>query len=419
MVENKWATWFKRAMWLGIIQDLVLALPAVFIAPTLLDALGLRQTGDRVWTGFAALLLVLLPLFYIPGAIDPYKHRYSAIMGVLARPPGVFYFLILNPGTYNLFGYIDAFMILIQVPTLIMAYRTGPPRGWRPRDMEDDYRFGYDGSTFNEVKEVAWSGQYDGKLPKHRGLGPTRFVQFFNHSARNLIDKRDVLPPFDKLIHANGICYTGVWRINAATPYTGGFSQGAEGLALVRASVAGPFIKRGWRRSFGLGVKVWPTMNPDERHEPGNVVVVSGLSGTRNRNVSRIEMTNAPTVGWSPGANLINRVIFRLMDSRPGWRQLHPVSTLGLSPGDEVRTPDLIRFRIHPDTPKINRKDFRDEMRLEHYPDNKLVYLIDVKNWDDEEWAEIGTLELTDYAISLGGDKQLHFWIPRDSPAYT
>ncbi len=283
---------------------------------------------------------------------------------------------------------------------------------------EPDPIFEYDGSTFNEVKRVAFSGEY-GELPRHRGLRPGKFVEFFNHSARNLIDRRDVLPYFEKLIHSNGICFTGTWRIDAETPYTGYFAQGAEGLLLVRGSVAGPALNAGDRRAFGFGGKIWPTMDPELKAKPANWVTVSKLSGERRQHILDYASTNKPPVGRDPGANLVNRVIFRLMDTRPGWRQLHPISTLGMPREEAIVTPDLMMVRVAEGTPRADRRDFRDELRLENYPDQKLVYTISVKNFGEPGWTRIGAMELTDYAISEGGDRRLHFWIPRDVPSRT
>ena len=279
-----------------------------------------------------------------------------------------------------------------------------------------DAIFWYDGSTFNDVKAVAFSGPYAGELPRHRGLGPRTALKFFNDSARNLIDQRDVLPPFDKLIHANGISYTGVWRIDRDSPYTGYFAPGSEGLLIARASVAGPRIEAGQRRAFGIAGKVYPTMDPDQKVRPGNFVTVSKLSGDRMRHITDYEMTNRPARGLDPAANFISRGIFRLMDTRPGWRQLHPMSTLGVSRDADVVTPDLMMLKVAEGTPRIDARDFRDELRLEHYPDHRLVYTIDVKNLDERSWTRLGAIELTEYAISAGGDKRLHFSIPRDVP---
>ncbi|MDQ3851153.1 MAG: hypothetical protein M3296_11140 [Actinomycetota bacterium] len=273
--------------------------------------------------------------------------------------------------------------------------------------------FPYDGSTFNEVKEAAFSGTY-AELPYHQGLTPRRFVEFLNDSSRNLIDRRDILPRFDKLIHSNGICFTGVWRIDGESRYTGYFAPGSEGLLLVRGSVAGNKLNAGERRAFGFGGKVWPTMDPDEKFMPGNFVTVTTLSGERKQHITDYMPTNNPKRGLDPGANFVSRIIFRMMDSRPGWRQLYPMSTLGLPRDAPVITPDLMLLKLAEGTPQVDARDFRDELRLEHYPGHKLAYTINVKDFGDRVWSRIGSLEFTDYAISEGQDKRLHFWIPRD-----
>src|SRR5262245_34906605 len=116
-------------------------------------------------------------------------------------------------------------------------------------EMTDgDDEFEYDGSTFEEVKAIAFSGPYS-DLPNHQGLGPKTLIQFFNDSARNMHDRRDIRPRFDKLIHANGICFSGKWLIDQETPeknpYTGYFAPGSVGHIIARLSVAGPQLTRG------------------------------------------------------------------------------------------------------------------------------------------------------------------------------
>jgi hypothetical protein len=127
-------------------------------------------------------------------------------------------------------------------------------------------------------------------------------------------------------------------------------------------------------------------------------------------------MFNYPTIGWGLAANLINRVIFRLMDTRPGYRQLYPISTLGLKPGESPVTPDLMMLKVAEGTPRIDARDFRNEIRLAQYPNRKLVYAIYVRNFDEPAWTRLGVLELTEDVVSEGSDKRLHFWIPRDIP---
>ncbi|MCC5644883.1 hypothetical protein LC607_18445 [Nostoc sp. CHAB 5824] len=408
---NKYAVWFRRIVWLGVIQDWAIGLPAIFAPNWLLELLHQRPSQDPVWTSFAGLLVVLLSLFYIPGANDPYRYTANAVLATLSRPPGVLFFFFLYPNIYPAFGIIDLVLCLFQIPLLILTMLNKP----QPSTPDNDV-FEYDGSTYKEVKEVGFSGPYGEPLPYQQGVGLTTFVQLFNDAARNLFDRRDIRPHYDKLIHANGVCYTGLWKITEDSPYTGYFTKGSEGLVFARLSVAGAGIKRGDRRALGLAGKVYPTLNPDEKVKPGNFVTVDYLTGIKTKHITDTELTNFPDVGPDIGAKLVNRVIFRLVDKRPGFRQVFPISTLGVEPGGKVVTPDLFMLRVAEGTPKIDAEDFRDELRLENYPNHTLVYTINVKNFDEKEWTKLGVIELNDYAICEGCDKRIHFWIPRDIP---
>jgi hypothetical protein len=408
---NKYAVWFRRIVWLGVIQDWAIGLPAIFVPNWLLELLHQRPTQDPVWTSFAGLLVVLLSLFYIPGANDPYRYTPNAVLATLSRPPGVLFFFFLYPNIYPAFGIIDLVLCLFQIPLLILTMLNNPQASTPDNDV-----FEYDGSTYKEVKEVGFSEPYGEPLPYQQGVGLTTFVQLFNDAARNLFDRRDIRPHYDKLIHSNGVCYTGLWKITEDSPYTGYFSKGSEGLVFARLSVAGAGIKRGDRRALGLAGKVYPTLNPHEKVKPGNFVTVDYLTGIKTKHITDTELTNFPDVGPDIGAKLVNRVIFRLVDKRPGFRQVFPISTLGVEPGSKVVTPDLFMLRVAEDTPKIDAEDFRDELRLEKYPNNTLVYTINVKNFDEKEWTQLGVIELNDYAICEGCDKRIHFWIPRDIP---
>ncbi|BBD70552.1 hypothetical protein NIES4072_69190 [Nostoc commune NIES-4072] len=408
---NKYAVWFRRIVWLGVIQDWAIGFPAIFAPNWLLELLHQRPSQDPVWTSFAGLLVVLLSLFYIPGANDPYRYTANAVLATLSRPPGVLFFFFLYPNIYPAFGIIDLVLCLFQIPLLILTMLNKPQASTPDKDV-----FEYDGSTYNEVKEVGFSGPYGQPLPYHEGLGITKFLQFLNDSARNMFDKRDIRPYYDKLIHANGVCCSGIWRISEDSPYTGYFAKGSEGLVFARLSVAGAGIKRGDRRAFGIAGKVYPTLNPNEKVKPGNFVTVDYLTGIKTKHITDTELTNFPSVGLDIGANLVNRIIFRLMDKRPGFRQLFPISTLALAPGSKVVTPDQFMLRVMEGTVKIDAEDFRDELRLEKYPDHKLVYTINVKNFNEKEWTKLGVIEFNDYSICEGCDKRIHFWIPRDIP---
>ena len=124
---NKYAVWFRRAVWGGVVANWVLAVPAIFAPEKVLDLLGLRPTADPVWTAFAALLLFLLSLFYIPGANHPHRYRFNAWLAVLARAAGVLFFFTLASDDYLAFGIFDGFFFLIQLPLLLLTMRVAPP----------------------------------------------------------------------------------------------------------------------------------------------------------------------------------------------------------------------------------------------------------------------------------------------------
>jgi hypothetical protein len=127
--DNRYLPWFRRAMWAGIIQDWVMAIPAVFAPEKTIRAVRQRPTGDPTWTAFASLLVFLLSLLYIPGARDPFRYRTSAWLSAFARPPGVVFFFGLRRGTYPLFGVIDLVLSCIQIPLLLLTFRAERDRG--------------------------------------------------------------------------------------------------------------------------------------------------------------------------------------------------------------------------------------------------------------------------------------------------
>jgi len=408
---NKFAVWFRRFMWLGIIQDWLIGLPAIFAPHWLLNLLGQRASQDPVWTSFAGLLVFLLSLFYVPAAIDPYRYTLNAWLATFCRPPGILFFFFLYPGYYPTFGIIDSVLFVLQLSFLIPTM-VGKPQAV----FNDQDKFEYDGSTFAQVKKIGFSEPYSGQLPYNQGLGLGTILQFINDSARNMFDRRDIRPKYQKLIHANGVCMTGIWRITEDNPYTGYFAKGSEGLVFARLSVAGQAIKKGERRAFGMGGKIFPKMEGETKVKPATFVLIDYLSGSKNPHITDTEMTNFPSVGKDPAANFVNRIIFRLMDTRPGFRQLFPIATLGLTPESTVVTPDLLMLRVADDTAKIDAEDFRDELRLEKYPDHQLVYWVHVKNFGDKEWIRLGEIVFTEYCIGEGCDTRTHFWIPRDLP---
>jgi len=75
-------TWFGRAMWLGILADWALGIPGIFWPNATLRLAGQAPDLEHpVWPAFASLLLVLLSLFYIPGALDLRRGRRALVPG--------------------------------------------------------------------------------------------------------------------------------------------------------------------------------------------------------------------------------------------------------------------------------------------------------------------------------------------------
>ncbi len=418
---KKFAKWFSRSLWIGILIDWIVGIPAVFAPQWTLRILGEEPGTSTIWVAFTSLLLVLLSFFYIPLALEPYRFPGIARLAVASRLAQAAFFLWLYQGHYAVRGLLNLGLFLAQTPLLFLTRRETPRPGFvetrEPDPVTASDLYDYAGSSFASVREVVFSNPCD-PLPQYPAMGLSNLMQLFNASARNLTDKRDIRPYFNKLIHPHGICCTGIWEIDQESPFTGYFARGSRGLLLARLSVAGINLERGQRRAFGIAGKIFPTLDPNETVKPANFVTVSCLSGTWAKNIIDIDMSNAPEIGLDPIPNIINRVIFRIMDTRPGLRKLHPISTLGVPRGARVVTPDLMQLVVAPGTPRINARDFRDELRPEKYPGGKLVYTIQVRNFADERWTPLGTITFTEGVVSEGGDKRLHFWIPADLPSF-
>ena len=159
--RNAWAKWFRAAIVLGIVQDVVLGVPALIWPNETLQFLGFAPVAEPVWIVFAALVLLVLAAFYLPAAIDPYKYPLVAWLSVLARPPGVLFFFLLYPGVYPLFGIIDAVLSVIQISLLLLTFygREKPASALRPAYVNDDWKAQSPGEYFGtSFEKVAQSG---------------------------------------------------------------------------------------------------------------------------------------------------------------------------------------------------------------------------------------------------------------------
>ncbi len=121
MVTNKYATWFGRVVWLGVLANFALALPTLLLPDEMLAMFSLPSASPSMWPSFAALLLILLSLFYIP-ATKPLRYRPVAWLAVLARLAGVIFFCMFNRD-YLMFGLFDLMFFVPESILLTLAIR--------------------------------------------------------------------------------------------------------------------------------------------------------------------------------------------------------------------------------------------------------------------------------------------------------
>jgi len=87
-----------------------------------------------------------------------------------------------------------------------------------------------------------------------------------------------------------------------------------------------------------------------------------------------------------------------------------------------LRLPNINWVRFSPLTAhRADQNDFRDELRVENYPDKQIVYAIEVaeplnqKNRKrDASWQTIGQLVLNESVTSDACDTRLHFTHPKN-----
>jgi hypothetical protein len=126
---NRFAIAFRWAVVAGILQDWFFALPGIFLPSAVLQLANADPVVPPAWPAYACLLLVLLSLFYIPAAIDPFRYSSFALFTVIARVGGVLFFFVLYPGVFPpLFGYIDLALTLLQGSLLVLALIAAGPQ---------------------------------------------------------------------------------------------------------------------------------------------------------------------------------------------------------------------------------------------------------------------------------------------------
>ena len=241
-------------------------------------------------------------------------------------------------------------------------------------------------------------------------------------SKRTLEEHADILAPFDKLAHPNGICMKGIWNIHTKNPYSGYFKRDSKALIIVRASTAMSNTHRGEIRTFGFAGKIFPSLNTQKtnKENTANFFLIDDLGGTDAPHYTDVTLTNEPstTITSALLKNLLYGLkiasAFAKVDEHPGIRQLYEISELGEKESAPIITPKWMKIEAKAGQ-TVDASDFRDELRIA--PKKKLVFIISVASKENKqgkkEWQSIGTITLDASVVSSSCDHRLHFHHPK------
>jgi hypothetical protein len=254
---------------------------------------------------------------------------------------------------------------------------------------------------------------------------------------------------FRRLLHANGICMTGLWEITADTPYTGYFRKGSRGLCVVRYSTCCQETRRGHTRSLSMVGRIYPTTDPDH---PGQLPTASfitqeDIGGENSDSINDAVLRNAPNTtvsrrGLGAPILLLTGLVLNIAEKKPTIRQLYQIAELGKPPSEPTRAPEFMQLTVAPGQPVIdgNSLDFRDEIMAHIYdrgdatPKRKLTFNIETSDtgktkglpiYERREitnWKTVGTMTFDAAVVSFNGDQVIHFNHPawredRNDPA--
>ncbi len=239
-------------------------------------------------------------------------------------------------------------------------------------------------------------------------------------ALRTLNSHADILEPFDKLAHPNGICFKGIWDIDTKNIYSGYFKKNSKALIIARASTALSETTNDDKRAFGFAGKLFASTNPNKinRFHSANFFLIDDLGGTDAKSYTEVSLTNDPLISFSFAVlkNLLyaSKVAYNFAeaDKNSGIRQLYEISQLGEKSLKNIITPKWMKIETE-NSSKREAKDFRDELKIS---DKNLIFNIFVANEildEKKNWQKIGTITLNTSVVSNSCDHRLHFHHPK------
>ena len=316
----------------------------------------------------------------------------------------------------------------------------------------------YQGSLFSEVRaaifanpyQIVWGAEGEKALPVYdvtlgsvvRGILPLGASYFFREATERAVDSAADLrwgvdkKGFRRILHPNGVCLTGRWRISESTGYSGYFQQDREALLVARYSTCCGETRRGHTRSLAMVGKLFPTT--DAAHttplRTANFITQEDIGGADTIYINDAEIRNAPDTTVSRrGAGvpilLVTGAVFKQVDNQPSIRQLYQIAELGKPANEPTRAPEFMRLTVASNQPRINGEalDFRDEIMAQIFdkgdPQPKRTLTFNIEVTDEgvttgtpfrmrrtfQNWRRIGTLAFDDAVISYNGDCVVHF----------
>lgn len=308
----------------------------------------------------------------------------------------------------------------------------------------------YSGTRYSEVVDAIFANPYqrvwgaagESPFPVHEVTFRSVASGMLSASERALDSQADLRwggnrLGFRRLVHPNGICLTGTWRIHERSDYTGYFTQGSVALIVARYSTCCTETRRGRTRSLSLAGKLFPTVDVNHADPlvTANFLTQEDIGGANTMSINDAELRNAPDItafrrglGGVPTLLVTGRA-FERADKEPGIRQMYQVAELGKPDGQPTRAPEFMRLMVAPGQPRIpgTDLDFRDEVMAQIYdrgdasPKRTLRFIIEVTDQGQvsgppfrvrrtfSNWRPIGELVFDSAVASHNGDAVLHF----------
>lgn len=290
-------------------------------------------------------------------------------------------------------------------------------------------------SRFESLKSVIFDQPYS-QLPQYKvkkrffGAEKKADENKLLEAAKRTFENTDdliELPTNNKLLNANGICFSGTWTINQESKYSGLYKKGSNVAAIVRASVALSGTTQKNKRGFGMAIKLLPN---DLGEQPSlNAFVLHSMGGTITKHVLDLKMDNEPPLGRLPKFSDLSTALRLRRDLEKADKEygaekpdasFRPVTVFSEYKSLDPVSPRWLRLSAM-DEQRVDQNDFRDELNIENYSENLIRYQIEVagdnNNTDQKkknaQWQRIGILKLTQSITSPACDLNLHFQHPR------